>query len=79
MLLAEIMRMDRGITMAKALCLIAGTMLFIGMTFLLVVVVSGCTYSINNVQTEGKASDVVDETDNVEPNISPNIELPLNI
>ena len=73
------MRLDWGIKMAKALGMIGATILFIGMTFILIVVISGCTYSINNVQTEGKASDVVDETDNVEPNISPTIELPLNI
>ena len=71
--------MDMGLTMFKAFCLIGATMLFIALSFCLLVTMTGCTYSINNVQTEGKASDVVDETDNVEPNISPTIELPLNI
>lgn len=30
----------------------------------------GCTFSVNLVQSEGKANDVVDETTSNEPNLS---------
>lgn len=36
---------------------------------------TGCTYSITMVHTEGVASDVVDETDNISP--STNIKIPV--
>lgn len=45
--------------------------------YLIAGLVSGCSYSINMVATRGTASDVVDETQNPAPNISPNIEVPL--
>jgi len=38
---------------------------------------SGCSYSINQIHTEGTASDVVDDTLNQNPNISPNLSLPM--
>ncbi len=37
---------------------------------------SACTYSINMVHTEGRAEDVVDETQSNRPNISPNFTIP---
>ncbi len=38
---------------------------------------SGCSYSINQIHTEGAASDVVDDTLNQNPNIAPNLTLPV--
>jgi len=40
------------------------------------IILVGCTYSINMVHTQGQASDVVDETQSTEPDISPNITIP---
>jgi len=39
--------------------------------------VCGCTYSVNQVQTKGTASDVVDETQETSPTISPTIDVPI--
>lgn len=36
---------------------------------------SGCTYSITMVHTEGSATDVVDETQSNTPNVSPNVSV----
>lgn len=36
----------------------------------------GCTYSINMVHSEGQATDVIDETQTNEPDISPEITIP---
>ncbi len=44
-----------------------------------VIVFSGCTIAFHNVSTSGKASDVIDETQENTPDISPNIEVPLAI
>lgn len=63
----------------KIIYMLGGALLFIGLTFALLLLTSACTYSINNVQTEGKASDVVDETQTNEPDISPTLSLPLSI
>lgn len=60
-------------------CLIGGTLLLIAMCMLLLVVVSGCTYSCTNVQTEGQASDVVDETQTNDPEVEPSLQFPLKI
>ena len=43
----------------------------------LVIVLSGCSYSINQVHTQGTASDVVDEALSQNPNIAPNLNFPL--
>ena len=40
-------------------------------------VLIGCTYTITQVHTEGTASDVVDETSENKPDISPNIYIHL--
>jgi hypothetical protein len=37
---------------------------------------TGCTYSINMVHTEGSASDVVDETQRANPDIKTNLSIP---
>lgn len=38
----------------------------------------GCTMSVNMVHTEGEATDVVDETQSNEPDVSPEISLPVS-
>lgn len=38
---------------------------------------SGCTYSITQVHTQGTASDVVDETDSVTPSTS--VTVPVSV
>ena len=45
---------------------------FIPFLFLL----TACSYSINQVHTEGSASDVIDETQEASPDISPTIDIP---
>jgi hypothetical protein len=47
------------------------------MLLLAMLALSGCTYSITMVHTEGTASDVVDDTDTPTSTISPNINIPL--
>lgn len=37
---------------------------------------SSCTYSITQVHTSGYASDVVDETQSNEPDVSPTVSVP---
>lgn len=37
---------------------------------------TGCTYSITQVHTEGTASDVVDETDTPSTSIVPTVSIP---
>ncbi len=44
--------------------------------FYLLTLLSGCTYSINMVHTEGMANDVVDEEQQASPVVSPNVRLP---
>lgn len=50
----------------------------LSMIFLFLLVLMSCTISINLVHTEGHASDVVDETDTVDPDISPDITVPVH-
>lgn len=38
---------------------------------------TGCTYSINQIHTEGSASDVVDETQAASPDVSPTLSIPM--
>lgn len=37
----------------------------------------GCTFSFNNISTNGKASDVLKEQQSTSPVVSPDIEIPL--
>jgi hypothetical protein len=46
-------------------------------SILLAIMISSCTLSVNMVHTEGEASDVVDETQSNEPNVSPDISVPV--
>ena len=48
--------------------------LYFGILFL---INSGCTYSIIMNHTEGSATDLVDETQDASPDISPTVTLPL--
>ncbi len=41
--------------------------------FSLFLSLTGCTYSITQVHTEGTANDVVDETQSNTPNVSPTV------
>lgn len=45
--------------------------------FILLFTMVSCTISFQNIHTNGNASDVVDEEQNVSPNISPDISIPL--
>lgn len=63
--------------MLKEFFLVLGSMFIIILMLIMIISVTGCTYSINMVHTEGTASDVVDETDEVEPEISPTLSIPL--
>jgi len=42
----------------------------------LVAFLCGCTCSLNVINTEGSAQDVVDETQSADPNISPTVSIP---
>ena len=39
----------------------------------------GCTMSVNMVHTSGEASDVVDETQETDPTVDPNISVPVGL
>ena len=43
----------------------------------LIFMLSGCTYSINMAHTQGTATDLIDETQSNEPNVSPNVSIPI--
>lgn len=40
---------------------------------------SGCTYNLTNVCTNGKSSDVVDDTTTPTTNVSPKITIPVPV
>lgn len=42
-------------------------------------VCSGCTIAFHNVSTHGSATDLIDETQSNEPNVSPDISIPLSM
>ena len=48
------------------------------MLFTMMISLSSCTISVNLVHTEGRASDVVDETDTVSPEIDTNLTVPVS-
>lgn len=39
---------------------------------------SSCTYSITMVHTQGQATDVVDEAQTAQPDVSPTVSLPVS-
>ena len=42
---------------------------------LLMLALTGCSYSINQIHTKGSATDVVDETQESSPTVSPNVKV----
>jgi len=56
--------------------LIGVTIMLIALALIMLVSITSCTYSINQVHTSGEASDVVDETENVDPTIDPTLNIP---
>lgn len=45
--------------------------------FILLLFFTGCTYNISMVHTQGQAEDVIDNDQAADPNISPNITIPI--
>lgn len=43
-----------------------------------IVVLTGCSISFQNIDTHGTATDLVDETQSATPNVSPTLNLPVN-
>ncbi len=41
------------------------------------VLLLSCTYSVNLIHTEGTATDMIDETQDVSPTVSPVMKLPI--
>ena len=56
---------------------ITGLLFLIACLLMCAVYLTGCTYSITMVHTEGTASDVVDETATNSTDVSPDIKLPM--
>ena len=46
--------------------------------FAMLVSLTACSFSINQIHTQGIASDVVDEDQKADATVSPDISLPLN-
>lgn len=42
------------------------------------VLMTGCTYNISMAHTEGTATDVIDDTQSNEPNVSPTVTVPVS-
>lgn len=47
------------------------------MKFMMLMIFSSCTMSLNIIHTQGKASDVVDETQSPQTQVSPDIHVPI--
>ena len=45
--------------------------------FAMLFFLSGCTFAVNQIHTEGTASDVVDEDQRANPTVSPTVNIPL--
>jgi len=43
----------------------------------LVILLGGCTYNVSVMHTEGQASDMIDETQTANPNITPSLNIPV--
>lgn len=39
-------------------------------------ILTACTYSIDLIHTEGMANDLIDETQDASPNVSPTLSIP---
>jgi hypothetical protein len=42
----------------------------------LALILSSCNYAINLIHTEGSATDMVDDTQDANPNVSPKLNIP---
>lgn len=62
--------------MNKLFGLIAGVFVLSILTMILALMMTSCTYSINMVDTHGAAEDVVDETETIDPEIDPTLNIP---
>lgn len=62
--------------MMKEIFAFLGGLFLAFMIGIIVCLFSGCTYSINMVDTHGEAADVVDETETVDPEFNPTLSLP---
>lgn len=56
-------------------CFLCSILIVIAATFM--ILVQSCTYNVSLVHTEGQATNVGDETADADPDISPNLTLPL--
>ena len=45
----------------------------------LLIILSSCTFTMNQISTKGTASDVVDETSTPTANISPQVTIPASV
>ena len=57
-----------------ALGIVAIVLIILTMIFLMIITQS-CTYNISMVHTEGQATDIIDATQEADPNISPNFDI----
>jgi len=48
-------------------------MILTGSLVAILVLMSGCSYSFQNILTNGEATDLVDDTQTADPTVSPNI------
>lgn len=62
---------------SKFLLYISATFFLGALVYAIASVTTGCTISFQNIDTHGMAADLVDENQNTNPNISPNIEVPV--
>ncbi len=66
--------------MMKILEILSTLILVITIIMLAVVFINAltsCTYSINMIHSEGSATDMIDENQTADPNINPNLTIPL--
>ena len=48
----------------------------LGISIAVCLILAGCTLSFQNISTHGTASDLVDETQETSPDVSPNLVIP---
>jgi len=55
---------------------ISAWVISLGGSYFLLTSLTACTYSVTNVHTQGKASDVVDEEEEASAHIAPTVSIP---
>ena len=50
-----------------------------GMAIIVISVINSCTYSITQVHTQGEATDVVDNNQKADADVSPNLTIPASV